>query len=319
MRGEGLDVRLLNKIFGSPEGTEGDSSEPSEVTSPPATLPPQLPPEQLPPPGGNRRPQHPRHALVVSPISVSPEELRLLPSTRQRMPTLHGLGAGAEASGAEAVPPEPPPRSQHPDPKTSSPREMSMPIETNKTPKQTLVEQGTEFKGTIKSSCAVVVNGTIDGEVDAPEVTITQSGTVIGTIKAKKVRSSGTLSGNVDAGDVFLSGNVRSNTVIKAKSLEVKLGSSDRGQIQLAFGDCNIEAAQVPREEDSTNEQSASVDSAEVVAKELHPSPPSPSPELNALGALSTAGLGQRSPWKSSRMIEASAPPSEDAGKTTLR
>ena len=50
---------------------------------------------------------------------------------------------------------------------------MKMPSES-KTPKQTLVEEGTEFKGTLKSSCAVVVNGTIDGEVDAPEITITR-------------------------------------------------------------------------------------------------------------------------------------------------
>ncbi len=94
-----------------------------------------------------------------------------------------------------------------------------MPIESSKTPKQTLVEEGTEFKGTLKSSCAVVVNGTIDGEVDAPEITITRSGAVLGALKAKKVRSKGTLSGNVDGGDVFLSGSVRSNTVIKATSL----------------------------------------------------------------------------------------------------
>ena len=39
---------------------------------------------------------------------------------------------------------------------------MTMPIETSKAPKQTLVEEGTEFKGTLKSSCAVVVNGTIN-------------------------------------------------------------------------------------------------------------------------------------------------------------
>ena len=96
---------------------------------------------------------------------------------------------------------------------------MTMPNETSKSAKQTLVEEGTEFKGTMKSSCPVVVNGTIDGEVDAPEITITRSGAVLGAIKAKKVRSLGTLSGNVDAGDVFLSGSVRSNTVIKANTV----------------------------------------------------------------------------------------------------
>ena len=93
-----------------------------------------------------------------------------------------------------------------------------MPTET-KTPKQTLVEEGTEFKGTLKSSCPVVINGSIDGEVDAPEITVARAGTVAGSLRATKLRSQGTLSGKVEATDVYLSGVVRSNTSIKAKRL----------------------------------------------------------------------------------------------------
>ena len=184
-----------------------------------------------------------------------------------------------------------------------------MPIETSKTPKQTLVEEGTEFKGTLKSSCAVVVNGTIDGEVDAPEITITRAGAVLGAIKAKKVKSQGTLSGNVDAGDVFLSGSVRSNTVIKAKSLEVKLGSSDKGQLEVTFGDCNLEVGDAPKEEESINGWSTSSDTD--TSRESRPSSPNAASDLDS----STPVLG-RSPWKSSRIIEAS---SIDDGKSTLR
>ena len=181
-----------------------------------------------------------------------------------------------------------------------------MPIESSKTPKQTLVEEGTEFKGTLKSSCPVVVNGTIDGEVDAPEITITRSGAVLGAIKAKKVKSQGTLSGNVDAGDVFLAGSVRSNTVIKAKSLEVKLGSSDKGHLEVTFGECNLEVGDPPKDEDSANSWSTGSDSSSSDAS---------SDSLNASAAL----LGSRSPWKSSRIIEASASGLDDASKTTLR
>jgi cytoskeletal protein CcmA (bactofilin family) len=192
---------------------------------------------------------------------------------------------------------------------------MTMPIETSKTPKQTLVEEGTEFKGTLKSSCAVVVNGTIDGEVDAPEITITRSGAVLGAIKAKKVRSQGTLSGNVDAGDVFLSGSVRSNTVIKAKSLEVKLGSSDKGQLEVTFGDCNLEVGEGPKDEDSINGWSTSSDTD---SKEPRPSSPIAASDLDTAG--STPVLSTRSPWKSSRIIEAaSAATIDDGSKSTLR
>jgi cytoskeletal protein CcmA (bactofilin family) len=190
---------------------------------------------------------------------------------------------------------------------------MKMPSES-KTPKQTLVEEGTEFKGTLKSSCAVVVNGTIDGEVDAPEITITRSGAVLGAIKAKKVRSQGTLSGNVDAGDVFLAGSVRSNTVIKAKSLEVKLGSSEKGQLEVTFGECNLEVGEPPRDEES-NAWSLSSENGDKSSS----SPSATSDGVDALTATTTSssGIGSRSPWKTSRIIEASAASLDD--KTTLR
>jgi cytoskeletal protein CcmA (bactofilin family) len=194
---------------------------------------------------------------------------------------------------------------------------MKMPSES-KTPKQTLVEEGTEFKGTLKSSCAVVVNGTIDGEVDAPEITITRSGAVLGAIKAKKVKSLGTLSGNVDAGDVFLSGSVRSNTVIKAKSLEVKLGSSEKGQLEVTFGECNLEVGEPPRDEESN---AWSLSDGSDSNKEARSSSPVASSDggdtLTATSTPSTTGLTSRSSWKSSRLIEASAAALDE--KTTLR
>jgi cytoskeletal protein CcmA (bactofilin family) len=336
---------LLNKIFGNPEAAATAADEPMPATSasvsegdgvlnaapaepggtsggpeaPSAAEPaPPAPLERAPETMLNRRPQHPRHALVVSPISLSPDELRLLPGTRQRMPTLHGLGTGEEANHLDHVLPERPAAPELPISQTSSQREMTMPIEMNKTHKQTLVEQGTEFKGTIKSSCAVVVNGSVDGEVDAPEITITQSGAVTGAIKAKTLRSSGTLSGNVDAGDVFLSGSVRSNTVIKAKSLEVKLGSSERSQLEVTFGECNLEVAPAAREEDSSNGRPTSGDGPEVASKGTSPIALAASPEVDTLKAGANAGLGARSPWKSSRIIEVSASPADDS-KTTLR
>ena len=94
-----------------------------------------------------------------------------------------------------------------------------MPREATKAEKHTLIEQGTEFKGTMKSSCPVVVNGRIEGELTAPELDVTVSGSVQGNIKADRLSSRGVLSGNVDAGDLFLSGSIGSKTVIKAKNL----------------------------------------------------------------------------------------------------
>ena len=101
--------------------------------------------------------------------------------------------------------------------------------------KQTLVEEGTEFNGTMKSTCSVVVNGTFDGQIDAPELSVAGTGAVLGTVKAAKLRSEGTLAGSIDAEEVYLSGTVRSNTKIRASKLEVKL-SQEGGKLEVTFG-----------------------------------------------------------------------------------
>ncbi|HTV22011.1 MAG TPA: polymer-forming cytoskeletal protein [Polyangiaceae bacterium] len=114
--------------------------------------------------------------------------------------------------------------------------------------KQTLIEQGTEFKGTMKSTCPVVVNGRIEGELSAPELDVTTTGSVRGNIKADRLSSRGVLSGNIDAGDLFLSGSVGSKTVIKAKNLEVKL-APDQGRMELTIGECTLDVGDEPSKE----------------------------------------------------------------------
>jgi len=123
-----------------------------------------------------------------------------------------------------------------------------MPQQPTKGDKQTLIEQGTEFKGTMKSTCPVVVNGRIEGELTAPELEVTASGTVQGTIKADRLSSRGMLSGNIDAGDLYLSGSVGNKTVIKAKNLEVKLAPG-QGRMELTFGECTLDVGDEPTKE----------------------------------------------------------------------
>jgi hypothetical protein len=123
-----------------------------------------------------------------------------------------------------------------------------MPQQATKSDKHTLIEQGTEFKGTMKSSCPVVVNGRIEGELSAPELEITTTGIVQGNIKAERLSSRGKLSGNIDAGDLFLSGSVGSKTVIKAKNLEVKL-TPEQGRMEVTFGECTLDIGDEPTKE----------------------------------------------------------------------
>src|SRR5262245_5975341 len=110
---------------------------------------------------------------------------------------------------------------------------------------QTTVEEGTEFKGTLKSNCPVVVRGVLDGEIKAPSLTVAESGSVIGDVKAESIRSDGVLAGRFDADEVYLAGTVRSETVIRARTLEVKLRHRT-DKLEVTFGECVLEVGDDP-------------------------------------------------------------------------
>lgn len=116
--------------------------------------------------------------------------------------------------------------------------------------KRTLIEDETEFKGVFSSKCPIVVRGTIDGEVAGPSLHVSPSGSVSGTVKVQHLHSEGTLSGRFEAEEVELSGVVKDKTVIRARSMEVKL-SPDKGALEVTFGECELEVGEVPDKEDA--------------------------------------------------------------------
>jgi cytoskeletal protein CcmA (bactofilin family) len=116
------------------------------------------------------------------------------------------------------------------------------------TGKHTLVEEGTEFKGTMSSSCPIVVMGKVEGDVAGPVIHITPSGVVSGVVKVKQLRSDGELAGEVEADTVEISGRVRDRTVIRARSLEVSL-SVQKGGMQVVFGECELAVGDEPNKE----------------------------------------------------------------------
>ena len=138
--------------------------------------------------------------------------------------------------------------------------------EHNASDKQTTVEEGTEFKGTLTSNCPVVVRGALDGDIKAPAMTVAETGTVVGNVEAKSIRSEGVLAGRVDADDIYLSGSVRSDTVIRAKTLEVKL-KRDRGKLEVTFGDCILEVGDDPNAEAKKDAQAEAGKQGEKASK----------------------------------------------------
>jgi cytoskeletal protein CcmA (bactofilin family) len=118
--------------------------------------------------------------------------------------------------------------------------------------KQTLVEEGTSFRGSITSTCPVVVRGRIEGDIETPSLSVSTSGAVQGKARVGAVISEGEIAGEFDADTITLSGKVNDNTVIRAKTLEVKLASDSK--MQVVFGNTELVVGGDPRQAPKSGE-----------------------------------------------------------------
>jgi cytoskeletal protein CcmA (bactofilin family) len=116
------------------------------------------------------------------------------------------------------------------------------------TGKHTLVEEGTEFKGTMSSKCPIVVMGKVEGDIAVPVIHVSATGIMAGNVKVQELRSAGEVAGEVEAEIVRISGKVRDKTVIRARSLEVSL-STTKGGMQVVFGECELSVGDEPNKE----------------------------------------------------------------------
>jgi len=103
------------------------------------------------------------------------------------------------------------------------------------TEKRTLVEEGTKFKGSLTSTCPIVVQGTIEGDVEGPSLTVSATGAVSGTVVAESLKSSGKIAGDFDVDTAELEGRVEKDTTIRTNSLDAKLTAAS-GKLQITFG-----------------------------------------------------------------------------------
>jgi cytoskeletal protein CcmA (bactofilin family) len=118
--------------------------------------------------------------------------------------------------------------------------------------KQTLIEDETEFRGKLVSKCPVVVKGKVDGEIEGPSLNVSVTGSVTGKVKVGELRSEGTIGGEFDAETIHLAGTVKDKTVVKARSLEVKL-QPQNGRLQVTFGECELNVGDVTTKEDAVS------------------------------------------------------------------
>jgi cytoskeletal protein CcmA (bactofilin family) len=153
--------------------------------------------------------------------------------------------------------------------------------------KKTLIEEGTEFKGTLTSTCAIVVMGRVEGELKGPSVEVTETGVLSGKARVTELRSRGELSGEFDAEVVELSGRVRDKTVIRAKSLEVSLQRAEGG-IEMVFGDCELAVGEAPDKARAVREATSSRKDAHATA-----APPALASVAPAAAGPETGGGGE--------------------------
>jgi cytoskeletal protein CcmA (bactofilin family) len=110
---------------------------------------------------------------------------------------------------------------------------------------QTVLEEGTEIDGSIRSKCPITVSGKLKGDVCAPSLTITQSGSVSGQVKVSEFKSEGDIAGEIDAESVELSGHVSDHTIIRASSLQVKLAQNgNNSKFHVTFGNCDLKVGE---------------------------------------------------------------------------
>ena len=100
---------------------------------------------------------------------------------------------------------------------------------------RTVVDEGTSFKGSLNSTCPVLVQGVVEGTLDAPAVTVSATGSISGKVSTEKLRSIGKIAGDYDVKEAQLAGTVASSTLISAESLHLKLTATN-GRIELTFG-----------------------------------------------------------------------------------
>ena len=172
--------------------------------------------------------------------------------------------------------------------------------------KQTLIEDDTEFKGKLSSKCPVVVKGTVDGEIAGPSLHVSSTGTVTGQVKVTELRSEGTIGGEFDAENIHLAGTVKSNTVIKARSLEVKLAPQS-GRLQVTFGECELSVGEVPSKEAAVSTASSKDGGKKDKEKEAQPANPQ---EIDAATDIREAAAGDGEGGKRGRNRRDTSSPS---------
>jgi len=89
-----------------------------------------------------------------------------------------------------------------------------------------VIAYGAHFKGQIKHTRAIEINGTVEADLNADKVTIGTGGKFVGAINADLVVISGHYDGNMDAGSIWATATAQIAGKIQYKTLQMDRGAA---------------------------------------------------------------------------------------------
>ncbi len=94
-----------------------------------------------------------------------------------------------------------------------------------------IISPDLKIVGHLKSNGAIQIDGTIEGDIDVPLLTVGEQGKIDGSTVAETVRIFGTVSGRVQAKSVRLDASARVTADITHESLALEVGAYFEGKV----------------------------------------------------------------------------------------
>lgn len=98
--------------------------------------------------------------------------------------------------------------------------------------KPSIISEGFEFNGDIKSNGSLTVDGSITGQVSVDNLIVGVTGSVSGTVTAKSINVKGKLAGNVSCSDIIVGGRSIVDGNLTYSSITIQRGGVIKGDLK---------------------------------------------------------------------------------------
>ncbi len=98
--------------------------------------------------------------------------------------------------------------------------------------KPSMISEGVEFNGDIKSNGSLTVDGSITGQITVDNLIVGMTGSVSGTIIAKSINVKGQLAGNVSCSDIIVGSRSVVDGNLTYSSITIQRGGVIKGDLK---------------------------------------------------------------------------------------